>query len=347
MLDRVRKAVLDLQAYTAIGPRPGVRLDANESPYPPPEDFYSDLARELRLYGLNRYPDPTGLRVRTALAERLGGTPEQYLLGNGSDETLVLLPALFEHAPIAYFEPSFAMYRIGALTHRHEPLPIALRPDFEIDEVATLQVLRDKRPAVFFIASPNNPTNNAFDAALLTKLITSAPDTLFVIDEAYGPYNEWSAHRIFSAAPNVAVLGTLSKIGFAGLRLGWIRMDEPLAEQLNKLRAPYNASVPAQLGAALLLETYWQEAHRTIDQVIAERTRLEEELHQRGFGFTPSRSNSLLVDCHGQAKRVEQALEQGAVHVRWFSHDALREHFRVSVGSPDENSAFLKALPSL
>lgn len=344
---RVRQSVFELEGYAAVAPRPGVRLDANESPFPPSEDYLRDLANELSRYGLNRYPDPTAERVRKGLASRLGGTAEQYLVGNGSDECLLLLPALFEHSAIAYLDPSFAMYRIAALTHRHAALPITLRPDFSLDEPKTSEILRQEQPAIFYIASPNNPTNNTFDPATLTRLIQGAPGTLFVIDEAYGPYNEWAAHRIYSAAPNVAVLGTISKIGFAGLRLGWIRLHPELASQLDKLRAPYNTSVPAQLGAALLLEKYWKEAHRNVDTLIAERSRIEAHLSAVGYRYTASHSNSLLVDCGEQSDVVRAKLQEQSVFVRWFSHPSLLQHFRVSIGTPSENDAFMKALPHL
>lgn len=347
IIRRIRPAILELAAYPATAPRAGIRLDANESPFAPSDAFYADLAKEIHQHGLNRYPDPTGQRVREGLASRLGGSAEQYVLGNGSDECLLLLPALFCQSSVAYLDPSFAMYRVAALTHGHTPLPVPLTKTFELDEASTLRLLADEKPAVFFIASPNNPTNNVFDAAGIMRLIQAAPDTLFVIDEAYGPYNEWSAHRVFHSQANVAVLGTISKIGFAGLRLGWLRIAPALATELEKLRAPYNTSVAAQLGAALLLETYWKEAHRTVDTLIDERGRLERHLQTHGYRYTQSRSNSLLVDCGANHARVREALAQNKVHVRWFGHPALQEHFRVSIGSKDENDAFMRALPSL
>ena len=346
-LERIRRSIVDLNGYQANGPRAGVLLDANESPHPPPKSFYDELCARLQAHGLNRYPDSIAAAVRQGLAQRLGGEPEQYILGNGSDENILLLPALFESAPVAYLDPSFAMYRIAALTHGHKPLPVPLQGDFSLDAGVCKNLLKTHRPSVFFIASPNNPTNNTFDPAMLTSLVSAAPDTLFVIDEAYGPYNEWSAHRIFQAGPNVAVLGTLSKIGLAGLRLGWIRLSESLAEHLNKLRAPYNTSVPAQLGAELLLTDYWDDVHRKVDSVIAERTRLEHALLEKGYRFTESRSNSLLVNCLGSAKSARESLLEHAVHVRWFSHTSLTEHFRVSIGSSEDNDAFLAALPQL
>lgn len=343
LFQRLRSQIREFSGYVPPAPTEGIHLDANESPFEPPPAFFLELAERLQANGVRTYPDPTGTNLRDALAKRFGGAVDEYVLGCGSDENIAQVLTLFSPTTVLYPDPSFSLYPIASAMRGHTPIGVPLKSDYALDVDAFYKAIEEHDPGLIFIASPNNPTNNSFSTDDLFSIAERAPNALLVVDEAYGAYNEWRAHHEMTAKPNIAVMGTLSKIGYAGLRLGWIRFERSLARELDKVRLPYNTATASQIGAELVLTQFWEDACDTVERVIDERSRVEREVSSLGFSWTPSQSNSLLIRCENAEKAV-QALQDKGVFVRRFSHPRLASHFRVTIGTVEQNNMFIEAL---
>ncbi len=324
-----------------------VKLDAMENPYRLPEALRARLARLVQDAPLNRYPDPVAAALKARLRQALEvPAGMELLLGNGSDELIQML-ALAAARPDAValgVEPSFTMFRTIATCAGVRYVGVDLREDFALDVERMLAAVVRHRPALIFIAYPNNPTGNLFDAGLITRLIEAAPG-LVVVDEAYHSFAGESFLARLARHSNLLVMRTLSKLGLAGIRLGVLVGGGAWLTQLDKLRLPYNVNTLTQIVAAEVL----QHAEVLTEQAAAiklERGRLLREL-QRVPGVTayPSDANFILFRI-GHAERVFDGLKQRGVLIKSLhgSHRLLADCLRVTVGTPDENDAFLTAL---
>lgn len=353
VLRRLRPTLGELRAYTPPRTSPPVKLDANESPWPLPEEVRRELAEAMAALPLHRYPDARATRLRDALAGRLGCEPDELVLGTGSDEVISILYGAFGAGAVLTPSPTFVMYRISALTHGLEPLEVPLRGDWSLDVEATKAALATHRPVLAFYARPNNPTGASIPEATLEDLVRAAPDTLHVIDEAYIAFQratpeaaprslgEWCV-----AHDNVAVMGTLSKIGLAGLRVGWLRARPALAAELEKVRQPFNLDAPAQEAARLVLERHWDLLEERVRDVVRERGRLLRSLGQHPSIATvwPSEANFVLVRPRAPAAALAARLRSAGVAVRAFGPGPLEDLLRISVGTPADNDRLLGLL---
>jgi histidinol-phosphate aminotransferase len=345
--DVIREEVRALKAYPVPDATGMVKLDAMENPYPLPPDLRGRIARLVEQAALNRYPDPSA----PALKQRLRGAfgvPDgmDLLLGNGSDELIQTL-ALAIHKPgagVLGVEPSFVMFRMIATATGAPYVGVDLRDDYSLDIEKLLGAVERHRPGLVFIAYPNNPTGNLFDPGLIERVIEAAPG-LVVVDEAYHGFAGQSFLPRLAAYPNLLVMRTLSKLGLAGLRLGVLIGAERWIRQLDKLRLPYNVNTLTQLIAAVVLE-YGSVLTEQAAAIKLERGRLLREL-QRVPGVTayPSDANFILFKVT-QAERVFDSLKRRGVLIKSLhgSHHLLADCLRVTVGTPDENAAFLSAL---
>jgi histidinol-phosphate aminotransferase len=270
----------------------------------------------------------------------------ELLLGNGSDELIQTL-ALAARKPgtaVLGVEPSFVMYRMIATFAGAPYVGVDLRDDYSLDIEKLLGAVERHRPDLIFIAYPNNPTGNLFDAGLIERVVEAAPG-LVVIDEAYHGFSGRSFLPELSRRPNLLVMRTLSKLGLAGLRLGVLMGAERWIRQLDKLRLPYNVNTLTQLIAAVVLE-YGSVLTDQAAAIKLERGRLLREL-QRMPGVTafPSDANFILFRI-SHAERVFDELKRRGVLIKSLhgSHRLLADCLRVTVGTPDENTAFLTAL---
>ncbi|MAQ14898.1 MAG: histidinol-phosphate transaminase [Sandaracinus sp.] len=353
-LSRLRPILAELKAYTVPAAPPPVKLDANESPWPLAETVRRSIADAVASLPFHRYPDGRATGLRRALARHLDADGDELILGAGSDEVIAILLQAFMtphegRAPVVLFPgPSFVMYRISALTHGYEPVEVPLDADFALDPAAMHAAFRDHAPALAFYATPNNPTGNPYDEAVLRDLVASYPDTLHIIDEAYGPFaRQRPEDRAHTLSPwlaehgNVAVMSTLSKIGLAALRLGWLRAHPALVHELEKARQPFNLSATAQIAAQVVLEQHGDAVEEAIRAVVAEREVLSAGLAERGLDPRPSQANFVLARL--PASRKEPLLAQG-VALRFFSDPRLDGWARVTVGTPAETRALFAAL---
>jgi len=350
----IRPEIRALSAYHVPSAAGFVKLDAMENPYSWPAPLVEEWAALLRHVSLNRYPDPAATelqaRLRATMAVPAG---VDLLLGNGSDEILqlMMMAVAGPGRKILVPAPTFSMYHMIAKFVGLECVAVPLNgSDFTLDMTALRLAIDAYQPAVIFLAYPNNPTGNLFADADVLELIKTAPG-LVVVDEAY---HAFAAGKSFlSAVPeheNLVVLRTLSKMGLAGLRVGFALGAPAWLNELNKLRLPYNINVLSQSSAEFALRHYDLLMAQAQD-ICRDRTWLQQQLaHVRGMTVYPSDANFILFRTPaGRADGIFARLKERNVLIKNLngSHAQLSDCLRVTVGTPEENRAFLDALLSV
>ena len=340
---RVPVALRGTAAYHV--PRPPnivAKLDANELPYGLPEELRARLGAALAEVALERYPDPGASALRTLLAAEHGVAGEQLTFGNGSDELIAMLCNAFA-GPILYPSPTFVYYKLAAIARGLPVVEVPLSPRFELDESAVHAAIARERPSVVFLALPNNPTGTLWRLGFALELAAAHRDTVIVSDEAYCAYSGKTNLAALAEHPNLVVMRTLSKLGLAGLRVGYAITAPAIAHVLEKVRPPYNLSTLDQRAAELMLAPAARAwcAARAAD-VVAERSRLATNLARTCEVF-PSEANLLLVRCP-DARATWQRLADAGVLVRLFDAGPLAGCLRITVGTPAENDLLLAAL---
>jgi histidinol-phosphate aminotransferase len=349
----VRPELRALSAYHVPETGALIKLDAMENPYPWPAELVEAWLAELRSVSLNRYPDPRAAALKSRMRTVLG-VPESaaVVLGNGSDELIQMIiqsvaaPGRVILAP----EPTFVMYRqIAAVAGLHYA-GVPLLAGFALDTEALVAAVDAYQPAAVFLACPNNPTGNLFEREAVAAIIARAPG-LVVIDEAYAPFTDSSyLPELENAGGNLLVLRTLSKIGFAGLRLGLLAGPPPWLEEIEKTRLPYNISTLNQVSGEFALRHYPLFAGQAAT-LRAEREALYVQLQRLpGLEVFPSAANFLLFRApHGRARALYEGLKARGILIKNLDApgSALADCLRVTVGRPEENRAFLAALAGL
>jgi histidinol-phosphate aminotransferase len=342
----VRDDVRALGRYVVPDATGRIKLDAMENPYPLPAEIAAALGAALSGVAINRYPDADGVAVKRALRSALA-LPEDaaLLLGNGSDELIqIVTTALASRAAgVLAPDPSFVMYRRNASMAQAPFTGVALRSDFSLDVDAMLAAIARERPALVFIAYPNNPTGNLFDPADVERIIRAAPGVV-VVDEAYHAYAGATFMPRVLDFPNLVVLRTVSKIGMAGLRLGYAVAHPDWIAELDKVRPPYNVNAFTQAALPLLLAHAGVFAQQAAT-ICSERTRVAEALAARGATVFPTRTNFVLVRV-GDATASFAALCAANILVKNLdgSHPLLANCLRITIGTPGENDALIEAL---
>ncbi len=346
----VRPEIRDLAAYH-VQPSAGlIKLDAMENPYTWPAGQREEWVELLRRTDLNRYPDPAASALRARLADAMAvPAGMRLLLGNGSDE-LIQMIAMSLSGPsrcVLSVEPGFVMYRLIATFcgMHYVGVPLAAA-DFSLDLPALLQAMEAHEPAVVFLAYPNNPTANLFDATAVEEVIRAAPG-LVVVDEAYAPFTDASFMPRLGEFDNLVVMRTVSKMGLAGLRLGLLAGPPAWLDEFDKVRLPYNINVLTQASAEFALghRAVFDEQTRAIR---AERTRLAKALRGlEGVEVFPSEANFLLLRTPpGRAGPWFDGLRARGVLIKNLdgAHPLLADCLRPTVGTPQENDALIAAL---
>ncbi len=346
----VRPELRALSAYTVAPAEGMVKLDAMENPFPLPEAVRARLGAALSRVAVNRYPDIGADQVKQALW-RAVGIPSTLglLLGNGSDELIqVITSALARPGAVMLSpEPSFVMYRLNAIHAGMRFVGVPLTSGFGLDREAMLAAVERERPALTFLAYPNNPTGNLFSAADVAAIIGASPG-LVVVDEAYAAFADASFLPRVAEFPNLLVLRTLSKVGMAGIRLGYAVAAPEWIAELNKLRQPYNVNALTQAAAvALLADPGWMAEQAAM--IRTERARLAAALARlAGVSVFPTQTNFVLARVP-DADRVYDGLKQRRILVKnvhgW--HPLLANCLRITVGTPQENDQLLAALTGL
>ncbi len=347
----VRPEIQAMHAYQVADATGLVKLDVMESPYGLPEDLAKEVGEIVAKLSLNRYPVPTAQKLR-ALIREVMQVPAgcDVLLGNGSDECIQYITATIarEGAVVMAPAPSFAMFSMHALFFRLRFAGVALREDFSLDTEAFLAAMAKERPALVWIAYPNNPTGNAFPVAGIERIIRAAPG-LVVLDEAYQPFAGATFMPRLAEFGNLVVMRTVSKIGMAGLRLGYVCGRPEWIESFNKARSPFNINVVTEAVAIKLLQN-----KKVLDaqaaKVLAERERVWPELQRlAGLRVFPSAANFFLArvaGAKGAGTRAYESLKAQGVLVKDFSggHPLMENCLRLTIGAPEENRILVAAL---
>ena len=342
--DLVRPEILALKAYPVPSSEGMVKLDAMENPYTLPDELRKELGRSLAGLELNRYPAPSPQRLRDALAKRMG-VPRgmDILLGNGSDELIqMLITALARPgARLMYPSPTFVMYAMGATFSGMQAVPVPLREDFSLDSDAFIARMQAEKPALVFIAWPNNPTGVLYPEKQIIEIIKACPG-LVVVDEAYHVFAGKSFMPRLAEFDNLVVIRTVSKLGLAGIRLGYLAARPEWVAEIDKVRPPYNVSVLTQAAALFMLDKL-EVLEEQAARIRKERENVGKNLAiLKGVTLFPSQANFFLIRVP-DADRAYEGLKQQNVLVRNL-HPGIRNCLRVTVGTPDENRILLTAL---
>ena len=339
-----------MHAY-AIQPSAGfVKLDAMENPFALPPELQRELGERLGRVAINRYPSACVAELVAALTRFVDlPTGHKLIVGNGSDELIDILsvacdvPGATVLAPL----PGFVMYEMSAKLRGLNFVGVPLAADFELDEAAMLAAIETHRPAITYIAYPNNPTANLFDDAVIERIVAAigCQNGLVVFDEAYQPFSSRTWLPRLGQHDHVMVLRTLSKFGLAGVRLGYLCGPAALVDEIDKVRPPYNVSVLNAEAAMFALE-HADEYARQAALLRSERTRLMAALAATpGVQVFPSDANMVLVRV-SDSKRAFEGLKARGVLVKHIAglHPLLVNCLRLTVGTPAENDLMIRAL---
>ncbi len=346
----LRQDVQSMHAY-AIQPSAGyVKLDAMENPFTLPPELQRELGERLGHVAINRYPAQRVADFAAAL-ERFVRLPDgcRLMLGNGSDELIDLLavacdvPGATVLAPL----PGFVMYEMSAKLRGLNFVGVPLTAAFELDEAAMLAAIEQHRPAITYLAYPNNPTANLFDEAIVERVVAAIgrQNGLVVFDEAYQPFSSRTWLPRLGGHDHVLVLRTLSKFGLAGVRLGYLCGPAAVIAEVDKVRPPYNVSV-LNAEAGLFALEHADEYARQAALLRSERTRLMAALAAApGVQVFPSEANMVLVRVP-DSKRAFEGMKARGVLVKHVAglHALLANCLRLTVGTPAENELMIQAL---
>ena len=343
----IRADVRALAHYPVALAEGWIKLDAMENPYPLPENARQALAAAIAAVPINRYPDGDAHAVRRALRESLGMDERcALMIGNGSDELIQILTAAVA-APASVVlapEPSFVMYRRNAVVAHARYVGVPLAADFGLDVDAMLAAIERERPALVWLAFPNNPTGNLFDVAGIERIIRAAPG-LVAIDEAYYAFADASFLSRVLDFQNVVVVRTVSKIGMAGLRLGYAVGHPDWIGEFEKIRPPYNVNSLTQAAVPLLL-AHADDFARQAAAIRSERKRVDGALATLPGVQTFATQTNFVLARVPDAAAWHQTLRNAKILVKNLDgwHPLLAGCLRITVGTPAENDALLATL---
>jgi histidinol-phosphate aminotransferase len=349
--DIVADYILELPPYPKgrewRGEEDLIRLSANENPLGPPPKALAVISKALR--AIHRYPDGAGKDLKEKLAQRLKVPPDHIILANGSNEIFELAGRTFLQGgeEVLLPDPTFAYYRIAAQSQGARVISVPLR-DFKID----LSRMADKissKTKLIFLSNPNNPTGTIFTRSEFDRFLSHLPSqVVVVVDEAYGEYvtaPDYPRSQEYLLGDRwIITTKTFSKFyGLAGLRIGYGMGRKELIEQLVKVRQPFSVNLLAQMAAEAALE---DEGHREETARVNREGKqyLCGELTRLGISSVPSEANFILIHCGPHAPQVMEGLMQEGIVVRGMAGYGLEEYIRVTVGLPEENKGFIKAL---
>ena len=341
----VRPDILALKAYSVANAEGMVKLDAMENPYSLPDSLRRELAEVLARVDLNRYPEPSPRKLRELLARKMGvPAGMELILGNGSDELIQIVTlALARSGAVMMFpSPTFVMYGMNSTFTGMRSVSVPVREDFSFDAQAFIARMQTEKPALVFIAYPNNPTGVLYPEEDVASVVRAAPG-LVVVDEAYHVFAGKTFMNRLAEFPNMVVLRTVSKLGLAGIRLGYLAGAPQWIEQFDKVRSPYNINVLTQAAALFLLERL-EVLEEQAGRIRRERASLGTALAAiPGITVFPSEANFFLIRVP-DADRAFEGLRLQGVLVKNLNSPAMKDCLRVTVGTPDENRILLNAM---
>jgi len=351
----IRPLIKKIQAYHVADASGLIKLDAMENPYPLSVDLQTQLQARLAAADLNRYPDPAAGALREKLRQVMQVPQDKAIvLGNGSDELIQMLAmAIADHDAdkdvcLMSFDPGFVMYKMIADFVGIQYVGVSLTENFALDMEKTRSAIAQHQPAIIFIAYPNNPSANCYDEKHIEEIISIAPG-IVVLDEAYHPFAQSSFMSRLADFDNLLVMRTVSKMGLAGLRLGLLCGHPDIIKEIDKIRLPYNINILTQVAAEFVLDNV-DELDQQAKQIRDERELLLEKMQAMpGLQVFPSQANFILFRLLDKnANDVFESIKASGVLIKNMKADTglLKNCLRVTVGTPEENGAFLAALVS-
>jgi histidinol-phosphate aminotransferase len=324
-----------------------VKLGSNENPLGPSKRVLKAI-HGVSKSAVNLYPNSMEKELKTAISEYVGVSEGHIVTGNGSDEVLELSTKVFlnryEKAVIPY--PTFSLYENIVRVYSGEPIFVPLNLNFEYNVERLIEAI-DKGTKIVFICSPNNPTGSTISRRDLKELLME--EVVVILDEAYAEFAGESNVELVDQYENLVVLRTFSKaFGLAGLRVGYAIADEKVAEFMNKVRLPFSVNTLAQISALAALRDR-EHLNESVSLVKSGRDLLFRELSKiQGIKVYPSEGNFLLVNTPRRTDVTDELLARGVIVRDCGGFRGLsREYFRVSIGTPEENELFLKALKEI
>lgn len=347
-LDIIKPAVRALRAYTLSPHRASVKINQNENPWDAPAEIKDEVLRRFAAREWSRYPDFVPVSLQESLAQFAGWKADGVIAGNGSNELIqaLLMVSIGPGKRVLISEPTFALYRQVATVLGGEVETVLLTPELTYDVAALLKTIEETQPDVTIICSPNNPTGCVLAEKDLIALL-NASRGLIAIDEAYHEFSQQSVVPLLHEHENLIVLRTFSKaMAFAALRVGYLLASPELVTEIRKAVLPYNLNAFSQLAAEVAIEKYSTLLGPTVEAIVAERERLYRELSEmKGLAPVVSKGNFMLVRAGRDVRQIFDELLKRDILVRDVSgYPMLREYFRVSVGTPEENDQLLRAL---
>ena len=327
-----------------------IKLDANESPFTLSPSLKDALFEEMKKVHLNRYPDPGSPLIRERFARHYGVKQDMLMVGNGSDELIhILCTALSDKsAAVMAPVPTFVMYRIIAMNAGRVVIETPLEATtFDLDLDATLDQIERRNPALVFISYPNSPTGNCFDETKIEAIIAKSSG-IVVVDEAYGYFSGKTLLPLLSKYDNLMILKTLSKVGLAAMRLGFLIGRASFVRELDKVRLPYNINALSQVAAGFYMDHLTFFLNQAAE-VVKRRNELFEALRKiGGIHPCPTDANFIFLRCDLDADRIhEDLIARGVLIKNLNGPGVLKNCMRVTVGSREENGEFLQALRSV
>ncbi|HEX4265305.1 MAG TPA: histidinol-phosphate transaminase [Verrucomicrobiae bacterium] len=360
----IRPLVHDLHAYVP-GEQPKIKglikLNTNENPYPPSPRVVK--AVKAAVDGrLRLYPNPTAQALREKLAKLHGCKAENIIIGNGSDELLALAVRAFvepsrkaeggrrkAESTVQYFQPSYSLYPVLADIHGAAKNPVPLNANFSLPEVPEVRRggVWDFDAALTFVTTPNAPSGRGHSNAELEKLCRIM-NGVVVLDEAYVDFAEGNAMKLALKHPHVIVSRTFSKAySLCFQRVGYFVGDKELIAALDKIRDSYNVNGLGQIAAMATLDDL-PHYRANFRRIIATREELSRALTLLGFRVLPSQTNFILAKPPvNPAKDWLQKLREKKILVRWFNQPEVRDFLRITIGTPAEARALVRAVKSI
>ena len=344
----VRPEILGLAEYHLAQYPHRIKLNQNENPYELPAEIKREVLDRLAAQRWSRYPAFIPQEQINLVAQHAGWVPEGTLLGNGSNDLLQLLfMALLERGKsVVISQPTFTLYKILARGLGADVKEVAMQPDFRFNVPGIIEGARDADAAMVVLCSPNNPTGTLLEEKEVVSVIESTAG-LVVLDEAYVHFAPRSLRHLLERYDRLVILQTFSKaMGAAGLRFGYGLMDPAFARQLNKLKLPYSVNIFTLLCAEVLIRR-WDVIKGWIDIIVQERERVRAALSTiKCITVHGSNANFLLIEVDGHSPRdvFLRLAERGILIRDVSSYPHLEKGLRITIGTPEENTALLSAL---
>ncbi len=353
-LDNIRPEIRSMGAYHVADATGLIKLDAMENPYTLPDDLKAQLAQALAQVTMNRYPIPTYMALKDEL-RRYAQIPadKEILLGNGSDELIAIISQAIakrdEVVTVLAPAPSFVMYKISGVFNHLNVVEIPLNADdFSLDVDAFVAAIEAHRPAVVSLPFPNNPSGKLFDVSAMRRVVAAARDSIVVVDEAYQPFAQTTWMSALAEFDHLLVMRTVSKLGLAGIRLGYMAGSAALISELDKVRPPYNVNVLTETAATFVLR------HAAVLSEQAAAIRAERANVCAALANLPqlrvyeTAATFVLVRLADElsADAVFAGMKARGVLIKNMSaaHPLLHNCLRITISTPEENAAMLAAL---